>query len=235
MSDPSGIPPDLNALSKEQLVETLQGLQELLRSPSAKDAFVNRVAGKTIPQGNRNAMPYYKPRFARMVQITIDKMLEDKKNRVFRYEDFKYNTESTLYNKIYQGFLYLVDNLDSNLKYAKARDDITIFKGKDGIRLEIIDVCLEKELSVPIDEGPVNKREWKAKLQDFIDNSQENQKLQIKNVSLTKEEMEECEMMLAGLEQSFISRISGTEILVLHITPEENESNQARESGEEPV
>jgi len=221
MSDQSLTTSKLSDLSKEQLVELLSGFQEMLKSPTARENFIKKSSSNNVVQKRLNSttsvLSYYKPRYARIVQLAIDKMLVDKKDRVFRYEDFRYNTENTLYQKIYHGFLYLVDNLDPDLKYAKAKDDITVVRAKDGIRLELIeDLSEAKELSNPV-ETTLSKREWKTKLQDFIDNSEINQKLHIREISLTPEDIEECQLMLAGIESSFIHRISGTEIIILHV------------------
>ena len=170
MSDKT--PEDLNALSKEQLIEIVSGFQEMLKNASTKEAFVKKttigqlqekgIYGATRKLSPSSVMSYYKERYAKMVKNAIDKMLECKKNMVFRYEDFSHNSASTLYQKVFQGKLYLLDHLDPEMKYAKVDGEMTITKKPDGIRLEFINDVQEP---VPIEETPHS--DWKENFKNL--------------------------------------------------------------------
>ena len=219
---------NLQNCSKEQLIEMLQGFQEIFSDPKTRSEFLksaNASLGETAAaiQSNRaSRMPYYKRRYASELQLTIDAILNDKKNRIYRYEDFPGISKTTLYLKISQAFLYLVDLMDTpDKKYTMASCLITVRKNSDGVLLEYSPDLKQPKLALSSTlRTSKGRREWKTELTDFIENASINSKLVIKDISLTPEEEQEAKMMLFGFESNFLFKISGTEIILIRIDPE---------------
>ena len=59
-----------------------------------------------------------------------------------------------------------------------------------------------------------------GKLQEFIDTAEVGTKIHIKDISLTDAELEEVYLILNGIENNFLKRISATEIVLLRIDPD---------------
>ncbi len=226
MSNP--LPDNFNELSKEQLIELLKAFQELVKSPDGKKLLRNPLK-ELAPQqitdssmlGKRAlSMPYYKERFGLELKQTADAMLSDGKNRVYRYRDFKHLSKSSLYLRISQGLMYLVDKLDTiENKYKTLANNIELKKMDDGVHLEFIEKLGEAQIAEDI-EAPIKDREWKIKLEDFLTNGKVNTKLTLKELNLDEEDIEEANQILFGLEDQLMFRISKTEILVVKFDPE---------------
>src|SRR5205814_4602866 len=98
---------NLDRLSKEQLIELLQAFQSLVKTPEGQKLFVQKLnqANNTIIQRRANTMPYYREKFAKELKITIDEMLNDKKNRIYLFKNFKSISRNSLYLRVHQAFL----------------------------------------------------------------------------------------------------------------------------------
>src|SRR5437867_4470752 len=106
-----------------------------------------------------------------------------------------------------------------DFKYAKIRDRIEIKKLPDGIHLEFIQelgVATIDE-SLPQEEEKPKTKDWKIKMQEFIENGAVNTKLTIKDISLDPDEMEEAEQLIEGVKENFWSRIKSDCITLLKI------------------
>src|SRR5437762_1668188 len=113
------------SLSKEQLIELLQAFKDLMGTDKGKQIITrgNKVESSTpkilsnLPSTQeviikrRLTLPYYRERFALEIKEAIDAMLEDGKNRVYKFSDFKHISKTSLYLRIHQSYLYLTDNL----------------------------------------------------------------------------------------------------------------------------
>lgn len=216
--------------SREQLIELLQGFQALFQTPQG----IKKLNNPTTPVEKKHTiseqqqliekrkltMPYYRERFGKEVKKAVDAIITDGKNRVYKYSDFKNISKNSLYLRISQSFLYLVDNLDEppDFKYDKYRELITLRKYPDGVHLELIPP-LDKEPEVSSEIVPQPAREWKSKLEDFIANGKINQKLSIKDINLDHEDIEEAKMMLFGLDDQFLYKIKKDEIIIIRFDP----------------
>jgi len=222
-------------LSKEQLLELLLAFQSLIKTPEGQQLFVQKInqSNNTLIQRRTNSMPYYREKFARELKVTIDAMLEDKKNRIYLYKNFKTISHNSLYLRIHQSFLFLIDNLDEGpeYKYAKARESITISKRSDGILLELVDSLgqpdtISREDTKQVKEKPSDssvilkdRKSWKELVDNFISNGEINSRLVINDIWLNEEDIEIANSMFLGLEDQFIYKIRKESIVIIRIDP----------------
>ena|SRR3990167_128964 len=187
------------------------------------------LAGKSTPpdKGDRIHLggSYYKEKFALEIKHVLDLMDADGKDRMYEYDRFPKFKPVSLRLKLTQSFAYLCNYLDTpDRKYRKLRDKIEIIPERVGVRLALVRNKLESIATV-IDSPSTTIRgsilpftDCKNKIDDFIENSRENQILHIKNIMLSNEEVEVLKNSFAQTV-SFVPKITNNEIKVVHINP----------------
>jgi len=85
--------------------------------------------------GKHSATAYYNIDCAKSVQKWLDKLdLEDKSNILY-FPIPKYKTVRTIYDQIYYGFRFLIERLDPDKKYLALRQQLSIKKEKNRIKV----------------------------------------------------------------------------------------------------
>lgn len=216
--------------------KTLAYIKELAiqiqKDPSARGRIIKALSGNpnkdiarllSIRQHN---MPYYKEQFANEIKPVLDRMMLSKKAQEFKYATFPRLSKHSLYLKLYQAFLWLIDHDDPDGKYITLRQDIEIFKATEGVRMRFInrDKTLLNNATEIEDEAAKPKPNWQLKIDDFIANSKQGEKLIIdRNLALTDEEVNDVRVQLTGLE-GILSKVESGRILLVKPKPEDLEA-----------
>lgn len=163
----------------------------------------------------RSYASYYKKVYADWLLRDIDDMIESRATIVYRYDMFPSVSHNSLYARINQALAYILDNMDSDGKYKKFREELKIRrKSGVGVMLEFDSVL---EGNHPRAEKVVDNIEvpkWKQKLYDYLDNSTVEEPLHIQNILLTPEQIEQLELELSGLS-NVMAVITSREIKIV--------------------
>lgn len=216
------MPPETDTLAKmQELVAPLTNpeLRKKLYAavdgePPHKTSSPNREAH----WNRRTVMSYYKEPFAKELQVVLDGMLLDEEDREFRFVDFPRYTKNTLYAKINQSWLYLVDCLDPDKKYVALRQRTEIKTTKTGIRIKFTTPGSEIPLHAVKVEKEVFTHKWKDKFDDFVENGKIGEKLHLTKLSLSEEDIQDLKMSLYSID-SILHRITTSEIKLIKIDP----------------
>lgn len=179
--------------------------------------IVNLVVKKR-PSGwsRRSYATYYKLVYAEWLLKDIDAMIADRKPRVYRYADFPKITPSSLYLRINQALMYILDpenNLDPDNKYAKFRQQISI-KRTANVGIEIaFDEIFEIERGADICLGSQDTPKWKKKMDEYLEGDDLNPFHQT-GLVLTDSEIAQIELELSGLENVLYS-VTSKEIKII--------------------
>lgn len=206
--------------------EQLKNLQALFAMPEVS-AFLKKVLSAPLKSvdilprgwtGSSNA-PYYKEKHAMLVKPIIDKMIETGKPQLIQYSDCGY-TWHTLNTLLNQGWLWLIDNLDTpeNPAYQTWRNKVVINKTPNGAALYIKKDKTEEELkplsSVEIGDS-LESSKWRTELQDFLDNSPAGSKpKKWSGLNLTVEEQSDLDLSLSGLKDTIVYVIKANELII---------------------
>lgn len=180
-----------------------QYLNELKRNPSAiKADATGTVIAQKAPHKSKDYFKggsYYKLHFAREVQVTIDKMMQDGEDCQYSYEQFPHLKASALYLRITQSLLYLIRELDTeDRQYAQFRKRIEVTRENTGVCLRI------KKAHVNVAAQKIKPREdkckWKESLEDILENGALNRQYKISQLQLTPEEQTEIRLIASEIK-----------------------------------
>jgi len=206
MKDPLEV--DLNE-PKDPLTpkDVIDSLSHILSSKENRDRFKKAVIhNKPDHWSSKSNAPYYREQWAKVAQITLDRMISSGKNQVFYYSDFPESSPNTIYNRFTQGKQYLMDHMDSDGKY-KSLNQIIFVKRKRGVGLII---SLRKDL-LEIEESKGNldrflpkeicesTDEWRDRMEEWIDHGNPNVPFVLSNIALSPDEIEALRLELNDL------------------------------------
>lgn len=198
--------PDKEPLAPQDIIVSELNKDTELRDVIIK-AFLKPAHDPLKLAQNRNSlqMPYYKRVFGEEMKLVFDKMEADEQKRdfIYRYSLYPKLKATSLYLKINQSILYLLDKLDtSDYKYRQLKNMIEVdrTRSKSGIML-----CWNRDLleggTAPLPE-PVNDDESVKEYMDAINKflSDETEPiLNIKGLALTGHEVELIQAALGEL------------------------------------
>lgn len=166
--------------------------------------FAFKVGNSTYrrpPNTSRTSnFSYYRKIFALEVKLVVDKMIEDKQDREWKYAAFPNYSHSTVYQRVYQGMRYLCDELDFDGRYGEFRQMVVLTKEKTGIRLSFIREKLEGkafDADVITDEDRI--ADWEKQVNEFLEDST-RQTLHLKKLNLSHEQVTLLTSSFEGLE-----------------------------------
>jgi hypothetical protein len=229
--------------TEDQALEILQGMAALF-STNAKGLR------KTIDRNLKETPTlhisgtYYREKYALELIPILDRMIEEGRSVEFRYTDFDGFAPNSVYMRLYHGWRYLIDHLDTDdRKYAKLRRRVELQKRRFSIifrldhRLALVDIPHHKlededmEMEDEVTTREVDKR-WKDKLEEFLDQAQPGQKLELKNLRLSNEEIQETKQNLSQRDDLSYS-VSHLRIIVVKPTAEQWEA--LRRAGQQDI
>jgi hypothetical protein len=218
----SNIEPDPKA-------EVRKAALELLRNDESLRRLFLEEKRKPSEWSKRTNAPYYRERFALELKHIIDEMIIEQANgeftdRQFFYSDFPTQSQTSLYLKINQSKLYLLDNLDFEGKYARFFEGVSISRERGkGIRIgynrDMTAVGILPSAH-KVNEKSADVISWKDRMQDFLDNSEPGQELELKRLSLTNDEVQELNYQLGEIV-SILFKVTNNRIWITRLTEEQ--------------
>lgn len=192
--------------------ETTNAVKDFFKNPQVSKAVVDMVVrNRPVGWSRRSNAPYYREAYALALKGQIDAMLKDRKDRVFRYDQFPQHSKETLYLRINQALRYLLDFLDDETKtYSKWNEMVAITRERGlGIRIsyrsEFRESGLGAFVAVPVDQkssAPI----WKQKVDDYLENASPADKpLHITGLCLTVEQLADLKTSMKGLDDVMFS------------------------------
>lgn len=192
-----------------------------------------KIASKPSHWASRANAPYYKEIYALQLKQVLDGMEVDREDVIFRYEDYPKFSHSTIYLRINQSILYLLEKLDCVeskviqgesllgkplYHYARLKEMIAITRERDlGIRFSFDETVRTADINGFKPSKVMSKLEspkWKHQLENFLDNGEGGSKLVIKNLALTSEEVNDLKVQFAPLD-NILAVITSSEIKIV--------------------
>lgn len=158
---------------------------------------------RPIGWSKRSFATYYSNLHATWLKKSLDEMIESRQDIVFRYDTARMSANS-LYLRVNQAFLFLLENMDSEGKYAKLRTEVRVRREKGvGVIFEFDEV-----LRNPDDVGAekivkevANQPKWRDKMDDYLESpSTAGTPFFQDGLVLTLEEIQELKDELGGLK-----------------------------------
>lgn len=226
MSLPQELKPDVVAEITTE-VKPSGELESTLKKIFESPEFITRVVQAQARQVKRppNAsklsnFSYYRPMFGLEAKIILDEMIEDKRDREWKYCDYPNLKASSLYMRAYQSLSFLIKEMDFPTTehpeghYAFHRQMLVMTKEKTGIRLSWIRDRLEGKAFKPsIVEDRDKISEWKEQIELFLADSTKDI-LHLKNLSLTIEQINELKATLDTIK-TLMSVVGEKEIKIV--------------------
>lgn len=194
---------------QQSSLKLAEALRILVENPAILDKLVNKKFSEEKKRRDHYSrlsnLSYYRERFALELKVVVDKMMEDGIPMEYSYEDFCTGkdavTKNTLYLKIHQAKMFLIDNLDPDNKYKQflAKSNFAITRERSGIRLSIT-TDLTKSISTPSPVSMDEKvEEWKVKVDKYLEEATvDTPALHLTGLSLSQEE-------ILGLNESMVT------------------------------
>lgn len=168
-------------------------------SEAAKQIVNALVKRRPLGWSARSYPTYYREHYAKWIQKDIDKMMVDRKMRTWRYDAFPTTKPQSLYLRINQSLMYLLDNLDHTGKYAKFREQISIAR-RTGVGIIIkFDEVLEGDQQADVVIGDDSIPEWKRELDRWIEDINDVNPFLREGLILTDIQLTQLENELDGL------------------------------------
>src|SRR4051812_16460 len=92
-----------------QLRQALEELHAIKNDPTLRALHLTQ---KPIGYSKKSNMSYYKPRFALEFRAALDTLLEKGEPHGWAYQDYSEFSKNTLYARVMQGKMYLLDHMD---------------------------------------------------------------------------------------------------------------------------
>jgi len=205
----------------------LAELQKLLGNDQAlADAMAEKL--ETMPVGiqmrsilmrKRKDLSYYNKPCADALRPILDRMIESREAQEFHISDYPHMSVRTIYLKIYQAWLWLIDHDDPDQKYANLKRDTKIPQKTAYVRIIFKDsigsIGTLHAHPVNLDMDHIGKLQ--AKISDFLDMAiTEDTMFDEKKLSLTDEQLATIRDSVAGIPESMAKfMIEPTRIRIL--------------------
>jgi len=165
---------------------------------------------------------YYKPKFAKEVMRIYDMLDITNKNHYVMVSSEKLRCSvQTLYLRLQQGLLYVVDKMDTpHKKYAELKESTILERvaGK-GVRLRwrsvvdeqvVLTGSFEEDALIKEQNSAANRRKnqlaqtyensWRGRIEKFLEEAPDGERLEIDGLNLNEDEMQFIRMSMVGIE-----------------------------------
>ena len=168
--------------------------------------------------------PYYNEKCALELKSEVDGLIESAKNGIFdeliySYLDHRQYSPNTLYLKVNQSKLFLLDHLDPEGIYKTFFEYVRITRDKGrGVRISFVDKNPEKELN-PTSVVPkeIQHDHVEDQVSAFLENAKPNDKLHIKNISLGESDINILKISLQELND-IVYRVKANEVFIVKLS-----------------
>jgi hypothetical protein len=126
------------------------------------------IRDKPIGWSSRSQATYYKKAFALWIQRDLDKMMVDRKARLYRYDKWSL-APNTLYFRVNQAIAYLTDNMDPDNVYKEFMETVKITREhKVGVLLSFIAGEIDMTEAEAVDKE-VGRPKWMERLDAWLE------------------------------------------------------------------
>jgi hypothetical protein len=205
----------------------LQTFLDLMQDEKGRKLFTRMLRQAKIENvrpiywSKRARAPYYRRRFAEEIKSVIDRLLDDKRDKIFLYASFPTLSKNSLYLKIHQAFLFLVEEMDDEkMTYRNAKDNIAITKESTGILLTWVPNSPALTTAEDAKDNLI-RNEWKNQLDKFLEQAEQGEKLSLTGLHLTQDDLDTLDISLCQLK-NFAYKLSPREIHVLRLKDVQN-------------
>lgn len=199
--------------------EATQAVRSFFQNPAVANAVVNSVIKKRpVTWGKTSNASYYNIKYAKHIQPFVDKAIASKQDMVFLYSQYPQLSAKTLYLRINQSLLFLVDCLDDDtLKYQQYKN-MTECKIEPGIGLRFTYLLMYQNdgMPDPIMVSPQSKSFiWREKIDLFLDDPKSTE-LFIDKLLLTPDQIDDVRASL--ILDGIISSVNAHHIKIIKTT-----------------
>ena len=197
--------------------EAVEILRKIGESSTLSAATKKRMAALVVGKNAEDVPSYYKEDFAKELQPALDDIMVTKEDCEFLFADYPRLNRKTLYLKIYYGWKYLMDKLDTDGRYMKLRGDTRLNLRKTGVRIRFA-AKNEPMRAVKIKE--VKHADLRERIDKFIMTGTVGQELLIEKIVLKEEDAEEIIASISNIE-CLVWSVTTTRIKLIKVTEEQ--------------
>lgn len=215
------MPLNENMKPSSEAAELVKNIQDILKIPAVRKSVIqNKPIEKPHGWKSSSNPPYFKERFALEFKLALDKMMESGEDMEYRYADFKM-TKDSMYLRVAQSRMYLLERLDPEGKYAKFLEQITITRERTGVRLSFCrDIRVRRQGDEP-DFFPsvidaIGQASLRNKIVDWLEVSKSGDIFDLDKLSLPADEVNELQILLAPLE-NVAAEITATRVRLIRL------------------
>lgn len=173
-------------------------------------------------QNGLSQSTYYREKFALELKPVLDAMLKDRQNRIFRYSNYRTMQPASLRVRIEQAWSYINRFMDPDNVYKNLRAEVDIRRGENGIIISIIDENkITPMIADQVEEVEIDDH-WKNRVDKFLADAAEGEKLTIKNIDLTENDLMFLETSFHGLT-NIVHSYDEKRLIVLKLAPKDVE------------
>lgn len=206
------MPPEIN-----KDVAVLSLLDDVIKLLGNDVALAERVQQKLeyIPRasslrkiivGKRGDQPYYGEKHALALKPVLDDIIATRTPRQFLVAHHPRTSIRTIYLKIYQSWLWLIDNHPEKEKYAKLKEETSLIQRDSGVRIMFKADDLIALVPEEINPAMDNLQKLQNKITEFLEMDITTDILfDEKKLSLTEDQINVIKDSLAGLPNVVIN------------------------------
>ena len=175
--------------------------REVIKDANRRKQLMSVLSNERPRKWKKNTVaPYYKALYGEQMKAVFDAMLLDRKDREFKYEEFPTLSRNTLYLRVNQSRLYLVEEMDPEGVYKKFAECISITREKTGILLSIPEDFKSPSKPFVPDIVDAVADNWEADLDTFLEESKPGDQFIRKNLSISEEKQQDMMDSMSTLE-----------------------------------
>jgi hypothetical protein len=175
-------------------------LDELFADAEARKAYVKHMTkGRPKSWKRTSNATYYKEPYGLWMKMIADEMIKDHLSREIMYHDFPDLSRTSLYLRVNQSKMYLLQELDYDGAYKRFFEFVHISKSPTGIRLKY---CEGGADITPMPARVISFNTVTSVMDSidrFLNDHKENQ-TEFKNITFSEEDMTAIHNSLANLD-----------------------------------
>lgn len=160
--------------------------------PKMPNAYAAANGNKQPPKpegwSKSSSAPYYNEKFGTMLRPFLDKIAEDNEQVAFFDCPKLRMSVAACYARIYQGWRWLIDNVDKDGKYVLLKASCQIDRGRNAVTIRFGKTGRLKML-----EGETMKQNkgWREQLVEYTEDAPDNSEpLEVKAIPFTEEDLD---------------------------------------------
>ena len=204
-----------------------EAIKSIFVAPEVVAKVVETVVPGKRPAGwsRKSNATYYNEHCALQLKQVLDAMSVDRQDRIYRYDEWKHLSPTTVYIRINQSLNYLLDRLDPDKKYKDMCQRICIRRSRqhNGVVIQFLEEYRATDTSsflpsavIPNAQAP----KWKDKMEKWIEESVPGDKPFVQeNLMLSNDDIRELKLQFAGVK-NIAASITARSVKLIKIVPQ---------------